>query len=141
MNSPNAMLMEHVRPYLYGWYGEFVDPLPPIESGWLHAPQNPGIGTRLRPEVFDRPDVELRFSDESVMIPGMNDEGWTGGDNFSGPMWTEMEEIMDFRAQGTPIADRLTTGEGDSPTGGPGGGIATWFKEKESSDDGQGGAK
>jgi len=132
MNSPNAMIMEHVRPYLYGWYADFVDPLPPIEHGWLHAPQNPGIGTRLRPEVFGRPDVELRFSDESVMIPGMNDEGWTGGDNFSGAMWSEMETIADFRSPSTPIVERLMTGEGDSPTGGPGGGIATWFRDDKS---------
>ncbi|HJP28064.1 MAG TPA: mandelate racemase/muconate lactonizing enzyme family protein, partial [Dehalococcoidia bacterium] len=132
MNSPNAMIMEHVRPYLYGWYADFVDPLPPIEHGWLHAPQNPGIGTRLRPEEFGRPDVELRFSDESVMIPGMNDEGWTGGDNFSGAMWSEMETIADFRSPSTPIVERLMTGEGDSPTGGPGGGIATWFRDDKS---------
>jgi L-alanine-DL-glutamate epimerase-like enolase superfamily enzyme len=111
MNSPNAMLMEHVRPYLYGWYGEFVDPLPPIEHGWLHAPQNPGIGTRLRPEVFDRPDVQLRVSDESVMIDGMNDEGWEGGPVFPGKMWKEMEGITDFRAQGTPISQRQISGE------------------------------
>jgi hypothetical protein len=135
MNSPNAMIMEHVRPYLYGWYTDFVDPLPPIEHGWLHAPQNPGIGTRLRPEVFERPDVELRVSDESIMISGMNDEGWAGGANFSNEMWTEMEEIMDFRSQGSPISERLTTGVGDSPTGGPGGGIANCYQDDDSSED------
>jgi hypothetical protein len=113
MNSPNAMLMEHVRPYLYGWYGDFVDPLPPIEHGWLHAPQNPGIGTRLRPEVFDRPDVQLRVSDESIMIAGMNDEGWEGGPVFPEKMWAEMEDIADFRAQGSPISERGFVGEGD----------------------------
>jgi hypothetical protein len=135
------MIMEHVRPYLYGWYGEVVDPLPPIENGWLHAPQNPGIGTRLRPEVFERPDVMIRVSDESVMIMGMNDEGWDRADNFSNEMWGEMEEIIDFRSQGSPISERLTRGEGDSPTGGPGGGVATWFKDDESSDDGEGGQR
>jgi hypothetical protein len=77
--------------------------------------------------------VELRFSDESIMIPGMNDEGWAGGGSFSEEMWAEMEEIMDFRSQGSPISERLTTGEGKSPTGGPGGGIATWFKDDEDS--------
>ena len=132
MNSPNAMIMEHVRPYLYGWYGEFVDPLPPIEHGWLSAPQNPGIGTRLRPEVFERPDCETRVTDESVAIPGMNDEGWAGGDNFSEKMWSEMEEIMEFRFLGYSDAERLSSGQGDTPTGGPGGGIATWYKNGDS---------
>jgi hypothetical protein len=99
MNSPNAMIMEHVRPYLYGWYGDFVDPLPPIEHGWLNAPQAPGIGTRLRPEVFDRSAVMLRYSDESVQIPGMNDEGWDGGGWFRDEMWSDMEQITDFRSQ------------------------------------------
>jgi hypothetical protein len=49
-------------------------------------------------------------------------------------MWREMEEITDFRAQGSPISERLTTGDGDSPTAGPGGGIATWFKDDEEGD-------
>ena len=129
MNSPNAMIMEHVRPYLYGWYGDFVDPLPPIEHGWLSAPQNPGIGTRLRPEVLERSDCETRVTDESVAIPGMNDEGWTGRENFSDGMWAEMEEIMKFRSLGYSDAGRLSPGEGDAPTGGPGGGIATWYKD------------
>jgi len=69
------------------------------------------------------------------MIPGMNDEGWAGGANFSNEMWTEMEEIMDFRSQGSPISERLTSGEGDSPTGGPGGGIATCYKDDEAPED------
>ena len=131
MNSPNAMIMEHVRPYLYGWYGDFVDPLPPIEHGWLSAPQNPGIGTRLRPEVLERSDCETRVTDESVAIPGMNDEGWTGREYFSDGMWTEMEEIMKFRSLGYSDAGQLSPGEGDAPTGGPGGGIATWYKDGE----------
>ena len=113
MNSPNAMLMEHVRPYLYGWYGEFVDPLPPIENGWLHAPQNPGIGTRLRPEVLERLDVQLRVSDESVMIDGMNDEGWEGGPVFPESMWKEMKEITGFRAQEKPKSERVFFDEGN----------------------------
>ena len=131
MNSPNAMIMEHVRPYLYGWYGDFVAPLPPIEHGWRSAPQNPGIGTRLRPEVLERSDCETRVTDESVAIPGMNDEGWTGRENFSDGMWAEMEEIMKFRSLGYSDAGRLSPGEGDAPTGGPGGGIATWYKDGE----------
>jgi galactonate dehydratase len=129
MNSPNAMIMEHVRSYLYGWYGNFVDPLPPIEHGWLHAPQNPGIGTRLRPEVFDRPDVAIRVTDESTSIPGMNDEGWADRGDFSEEMWSEMEEIRKFRSLGASETERVSAGRGDAPTAGPGGGIATWHKD------------
>ncbi|MDP6666805.1 MAG: mandelate racemase/muconate lactonizing enzyme family protein [Dehalococcoidia bacterium] len=136
MNSPNAMIMEHVRPYLYGWYGDIVDPLPPIEHGWLSAPQEPGIGTRLRPEVLERPDCETRVTDESVAIPGMNDEGWAGGDNFSEKMWADMEEIREFRSLGSSSVDRPVAGTGDAPTGGPGGGIATWYQnDGDSADD------
>ena len=118
MNSPNAMIMEHVRPYLYGWYGEMVDPLPPIENGWLHAPENPGIGTRLRPEVFDRPDVETRVTGVDAMIPGMSDEGWDGvglydpklsTDNFSTAMWSDMENIFEFRAQASRLEEHFET--------------------------------
>jgi hypothetical protein len=70
-------------------------------------------------------------TDESVAIPGMNDEGWTGREYFSDGMWTEMEEIMKFRSLGYSDAGRLSPGEGDAPTGGPGGGIATWYKDGE----------
>ena len=98
MNSPNAMIMEHVRPYLYGWYKDFVDPIPPIANGWLEAPQNPGIGTQLRPEVFDRSDVILRFTDENASIAGIGDEGWEGGPNFPDSMRSQMEKISKFRS-------------------------------------------
>jgi len=122
MNSPNAMIMEHVRPYLYGWYGDFVDPLPPIAHGWLDAPQNPGIGTRLKPEVLERPDVVTRVTDESVSIPGMSDEGWSGGNNFSEAMWSDMEEIIKFRslsystfAESSEVEDNLRQDKSRNP--------------------------
>ena len=95
-----------------------VDPLPPIENGWLHAPENPGIGTRLRPEVFDRPDVETRVTGVDAMIPGMSDEGWVGvglydpnisTDNFSAAMWSDMENIFEFRAQGSRFDEQVDT--------------------------------
>jgi hypothetical protein len=47
------------------------------------------------------------------MIAGMNDEGWEGGPVFPEKMWAEMEEIADFRAQGSPISERGFSGEGD----------------------------
>lgn len=97
MSSPNVMIMEHVRPYFQGWYSDFVDPNLPIENGWLAAPERPGVGTQLRPEVFERQDVSTRVTDERAGVPGMNDEGWEATDNFSPKMAAEMDEIWRFR--------------------------------------------
>ena len=97
MNSPNVMIMEHVRPYFQGWYGDFVDPNLPIENGWLAAPERPGVGTRLRPDVFERPDVSTRITDERAEKSGMSDEGWDDSEGFSPEMSAEMEDIWRFR--------------------------------------------
>ena len=75
MSIPNAMIMEHVRPFLNGWYSDFVEPNLPIEHGWLHAPQEPGIGTRLRKQVFERSDVTIKVTDKDVRV-GLPDEDW-----------------------------------------------------------------
>ena len=99
MSAPNAMIMEHVRDYFYGWYGDFVDPNVPIEHGWLHAPQNPGIGTRLRPEVRDRRDATVRVSDEDVRL-GLPDEEWDGHGARSPEMEAEVAEIREWRRPG-----------------------------------------
>ena len=64
INSPNAMIQEHQPAYLKGWYGRIVDPNLDIRDGFLHAPQRPGIGTRLRPEVRERSDAVVVVSDE-----------------------------------------------------------------------------
>ena len=44
-------------------------------------------------------------------------------------MWSEMEEIRAFRSLGGSNSERLSSGQGDAPAGGPGGGIATWYKD------------
>ena len=64
MSSPNAMIQEHVPNYYKGWYNDFVDPNLDIRDGFLHAPQNPGIGTRLKLNVRDRADVSIKVSNE-----------------------------------------------------------------------------
>ncbi|HET7771971.1 MAG TPA: mandelate racemase/muconate lactonizing enzyme family protein [Chloroflexota bacterium] len=69
MSVPNAMLQEHVPSFYKGWYGEFVDPNLDIRDGFLYAPQRPGIGTRLKPEVRDRPDATVAVSDEARESP------------------------------------------------------------------------
>jgi L-alanine-DL-glutamate epimerase-like enolase superfamily enzyme len=69
MSSPNAMIQEHVPAYYKGWYGDFVDPNLDIRDGFLHAPQRPGIGTRLKPKVRQRADAIVVVSDEPGESP------------------------------------------------------------------------
>jgi galactonate dehydratase len=64
MSAPNVMMQEHVPSFYKGWYGEIVDPNLDIRDGYLHAPQRPGIGTRLRAGLRDRPDAIVRVSEE-----------------------------------------------------------------------------
>ncbi|AWT60078.1 MAG: D-galactonate dehydratase [Candidatus Moanabacter tarae] len=61
--STNAMMQEHVPANFKGWYGKFVDPNLDIREGFLHASENPGIGTRLKTNVRDRSDASIRVSD------------------------------------------------------------------------------
>ena len=53
------------RPRLYkGWYNDIVDPNLDIRDGYLHAPQRPGVGTRLKAGVRERSDATIRVSNE-----------------------------------------------------------------------------
>ena len=63
MNAPNGMIMEHVPPFYKGWYNEMVDPNVDIRDGFLHAPELPGMGTRLKAGIRDRSDAHVRVSD------------------------------------------------------------------------------
>ena len=94
MSAPNAMIMEHVRDYHRGWYGRFVDPNLDIRGGYLYAPQRPGIGTRLRPEVRERPDAILAVSDEAKDSPI---DSWHSGGTASERMCAELDEMHRFR--------------------------------------------
>ena len=60
LHLPNAILQESVRAFWSGWYGELVTALPAIEAGMVTAPEGPGLGTSLRPEVFERADAHVR---------------------------------------------------------------------------------
>ena len=60
MHLPNAMIQESVRAFWSGWYGELVTALPVIEDGMVAPPVGPGLGTALRPEVFERADARIR---------------------------------------------------------------------------------
>lgn len=60
VNAPNALIQEIVRAHYWGWYRELVTDLPPLEGGFIAPLHGPGLGTRLRPEVFERPDAMIR---------------------------------------------------------------------------------
>ena len=64
ISSTNVMIQEHVPSMYKGWYGEIVDPNLDIRDGFLYAPQRPGIGTRLRAQVRERPDATVIVSNE-----------------------------------------------------------------------------
>ncbi|MCH6587932.1 MAG: mandelate racemase/muconate lactonizing enzyme family protein [Proteobacteria bacterium] len=60
--APNVFIQEIVRAFYYGWYGDLVTALPPLEDGRIRAPEGAGLGTRLNPDVVQRPDARLRRS-------------------------------------------------------------------------------
>lgn len=64
ISSPNTMMQEHVPSFYKGWYNEIVDPNLDIRDGYLHAPQRPGVGTRLKAGLRDRSDAIVRVSDQ-----------------------------------------------------------------------------
>jgi L-alanine-DL-glutamate epimerase-like enolase superfamily enzyme len=57
------MIQEGVRAYYHGWYEDVVTALPPVDQGYVAAPEDPGLGLRLRPEFLSRPDVTSRTTD------------------------------------------------------------------------------
>jgi hypothetical protein len=71
MNVPNAWVMETCRA-LYGpggWYKDVIEPNLKVKDGYLLAPEGPGLGTKLRKAVFDRPDVSVESSDTVGKAP------------------------------------------------------------------------
>ena len=64
LHIPNAMIMETVRAYYEGWYNDVLTERIPIAEGMLSLPAKPGLGTALRAEVLQRPDVHIEVSDE-----------------------------------------------------------------------------
>lgn len=59
---PNAMIMEVVRGFCEGYYHELMDRPVTIKEGRAWFDFGPGLGAKLRPEVFSRPDVRVRVS-------------------------------------------------------------------------------
>jgi len=34
--------------------------LPPVDSGFIRAPEGPGLGVALNPDILKRPDARIR---------------------------------------------------------------------------------
>lgn len=66
MAVPNVMIMEYNRAMHLGWYRDFIEPDFVIEDGFLIAPTEPGLGTRLKNSVKDRKDVSVSTSNEKA---------------------------------------------------------------------------
>ena len=60
MHAPNVFIQEMVRAFYYGWYQDLVTELPPINNGRISAPQGPGLGTALNPDIFNRADIRTQ---------------------------------------------------------------------------------
>ena len=56
------MIMESVRAFYRGYYDDVVEPNLDVREGHIHFPTQPGIGTRLRPSVRERPDATVQVS-------------------------------------------------------------------------------
>jgi galactonate dehydratase len=59
---PNVNWQEAVRAYFTGWYREVADVLPKVENGRVWPLDGPGLGLKLKPEIFSRPDATVRVS-------------------------------------------------------------------------------
>jgi galactonate dehydratase len=62
LNATNALVQESVRAFYTGWYGELVTELPRVENGFILPMAGPGLGTRLLPDVMERPDARVQRS-------------------------------------------------------------------------------
>lgn len=59
---PNVREQEMTRGFYYGWYGELVDRLPPVEDGEITVPSGHGLGLSLAPGLDKRPDAVSRVT-------------------------------------------------------------------------------
>jgi galactonate dehydratase len=62
LNVPNAYIMETTRVFYDTYYSELVEGTPIIRQGYIHLPEGPGLGIRLRPDVSARPDATVQRS-------------------------------------------------------------------------------
>ncbi len=61
--TPNAMIMEIVRGFVRGYYTELLTAPIDLRDGRVVLQFGPGLGTTLRPEVFDKQNMRRRVSE------------------------------------------------------------------------------
>jgi len=64
---PNAMIMETVRGYVDGWYDDVVTDRIEVRDGHILLPDRPGLGTRLREDLFGRPNAHVETTTEETL--------------------------------------------------------------------------
>ena len=66
MNAPNVFLMESCRAFYGkgGWYEKILETNIKVNDGYMLAPEGPGLGTRLRKDLFNRSDITIEVTDE-----------------------------------------------------------------------------
>jgi len=62
LHAPNTFIQEMVRAFYYGWYQDVVTNLPPIKNGYISAPEGPGLGMAINPDIYKRPGARVRTS-------------------------------------------------------------------------------
>jgi len=79
------MIQETNRAYYRGWYDKFIEPNIVIQDGYLLAPEGPGLGTRLKDDVFDRSDIHVEETTEAATWEGVGfiDPGQKVSHHFS----------------------------------------------------------
>lgn len=60
LHAPNIFIQEMVRAFYYGWYSDLATQLPPVDNGFIRAPQGAGLGVKLNPDVLKRSDARIR---------------------------------------------------------------------------------
>jgi galactonate dehydratase len=67
VNAPNGLIMETVRGYIDGWYDDVVEDRIKVVEGHLVLPDRPGLGTRLREDLFARPNARIETTTEESL--------------------------------------------------------------------------
>jgi galactonate dehydratase len=57
---PIVHIQEVVQAYLHGVYPNLVTTVPRVEQGTIRPPEEPGLGTRLLPDLGKRSDATVR---------------------------------------------------------------------------------
>jgi len=66
-NAPNGLIMEMVRGYVDGWYNDVVTDRIDLVEGALVLPDRPGLGTKLRDDLFTRPGSRIQTSTQETL--------------------------------------------------------------------------